>query len=176
MYFIELLNHAWYIKRENGNEIAQEHFKNLLSYPYVRISECFGNKYFGNSATAFNIIFKAFETVIISIMKCDSDFSQGEYDAYIKFANYCNQKYYSADEIRNMSINNDQLVKAINVLKSYRFSISSEDYEGMVLAFCYLALLGDNAFDENEYYIIRCFLDDEYDICPSDWQSFKRTW
>ena len=109
-------------------------------------------------------------------MKCDNDFLQGEYDAYIKFANYCNQKHYSADEIRNMSLNNDQLVKAINVLKSYRSSISSEDYEGIVLAFCYLALLGDTSVDENEYYIIRCFFDGEYDVFPSDWPSFKREW
>ena len=46
----------------------------------------------------------------------------------------------------------------------------------MIQGFCHLIFLGDNAIDENEYYILRCFLDDAYDKYPSDWESFKREW
>ena len=176
MDFIALMNKAWRIKNEIGYERVQVEFKNLLSNSYVRIAEACANKLIGNREVAFNVIYKALEIVIIGIMKNDIDLLQGEYDAYIKFADSCNKKHYNSNEIRNMSLTTDQISKAINVLTNYRYSISNEVYEGMVLAFCYLALLGDTAFDENEYYIIRCFFNSSLDYCPSDWETFKREW
>lgn len=51
-----------------------------------------------------------------------------------------------------------------------RQRISGDD-TGILFSF----LVGRQIFDENEYYILRCFFeDDSYDYCPSTWEQFKR--
>lgn len=177
MDLVKLVDHAWNMKKQYGYERTQEMFKNSLSYPYGEIlNEYVTRCQNENKPSSTIIIYKVFENIIVHIMKCDDDFLQGEYDAYVKFAKYCGYRNFSADDIRNMSFDRNTLIRCINKLKSYRFVISEENYESMIQGFCHLIFLGDNAIDENEYYILRCFLDDAYDKYPSDWESFKREW
>ena len=67
-------------------------------------------------------------------------------------------------------------VEDIKLLNGLREFVDGDNYNAMVLGFCYLSLLGDTSFDENEYYIIRCFYDARYDYAPRDWAQFKREW
>ena len=177
MNFVKIVDHAWNMKKQYGYERTQEMFRNSLSYPYVEIyNEHIKKCQNENRPTSSMLIYKVFENIIIHIMKCDDDFLQGEYEAYILFTKYCGYRNFTADEIRNMPFDRDRLIRCIDMLKSYRFAISEENYESMIQGFCHLIFLGDNQIDENEFYILRCFFDDAYDECPIDWESFKREW
>lgn len=176
MDLIKLMNYAWDKRVNLGAETLQEHCVNLLSHAYVDMNGIYYEHCRRENRPTTNINFRVFETIMIALMKCDGDFLQGEYDAYIKFCNYCGYQYKSANEIRSMNVDFNQVVSCIKLIISYRREISYDHYEALILAFCYLSLLGDKSFDENEYYIIRCFFEEELDYCPSDWQTFKREW
>ena len=111
-------------------------------------------------------------------MKSDGDFLQGEYDAYCAFCKYAGIEQLSVNDVNSLydRLTVDKVASNINAISSCRNQIDDNKYEAMVLAFCFLSLLGDTSFDENEYYIIRCFFLDDYDYCPSDWETFKREW
>ena len=101
---------------------------------------------------------------------------QGEYDAYVKFCELAGYQCLTVDECKSFykRKTTSDLAESIRTIKNYRYNVSTNNYEAMIVAFCYLCLLGDKAMDENEYYIIRCFFDESEDYCPSDWATFKR--
>lgn len=173
MNLIHLMNYAWDDKtKTNAKEYAAK-FRNLLSHAYVDILE--KNK---TMSSDYDKPFYAIQEICVFLMKCDDDFLQGEYDAYVNFCNYAGFQPLSVKDVtalHNRKTVTD-LANDIAYIKSFRYYLDDNKYEALILSFCYLSLLGDNAFDENEYYIIRTFFDEGYDYCPYDWSTFKREW
>ncbi len=173
MNLVSIMNKAWSYRQEFSIERLTDISRNLISHAYVDYLNVYQNK--GYKA---NIPYFAYNNILISLMGTDGDYLQGEYDSYSKTCNYMGFAPFSVDKVketyRNLTV--DNISKNIQALTNYRHEISSDHYQAMVLGFCTFCLLGDRAFDENEYYIIRCFFDDGYDYCPSTWQQFKREW
>ena len=111
-------------------------------------------------------------------MKCDGEFLQGEYDAYCKFCKWAKIQALTVADVNALYSRTsvDRVIEDIKLINGLREFIDGDNYNAMVLGWCYLSLLGDGKFDENEYYIIRCFYDARYDYLPRDWAQFKREW
>ena len=173
MNLINLMNYAWDDKQKTSAKEYALKFRNLISHAYVDILE--KNK---NISSDYDRPFYAIQEICVFIIKCDDDFLQGEYDAYVNFCNYAKFQPLSVKDVtalRNRKTLQD-LSNTIVYIKYFRTLLNDDKYEALILGFCYLSLLGDTAFDENEYYILRTFFDQGYDYCPSDWSSFKREW
>ena len=173
MNLIELMNYAWDKRQScNANEL-EDMVRNLLSHSHANYDGILSSNGYPEDKT-----FYVFQNILIYISMSDSDFLQGEYDAYVKYCNWAGIRALSVDDCKAFynRTSTDKLSEDIYLLKSYRYHLDDNHYESMVLAFCILSLLGDKAFDENEYYIIRCFFDDSVDYCPSNWTQFKKEW
>ena len=166
MNLIHLMNYAWKQRQDKGKDALVIESRNLISHAYAKMISYNEN------------IFYAFQTVYVFIMLADGDFLQGEYDAYVKFCELAGYQCLTVDECKSFykRKTTSDLAESIRTIKNYRYNVSANNYEAMIVAFCYLCLLGDKAMDENEYYIIRCFFDESEDYCPSDWATFKREW
>lgn len=173
MNLVQMMNYAWDKRQSNSAEELECYVRNLLSHAHVDYDRIFrANGYPEDKA------FYAIQTVLIFISLSDNDFLQGEYDAYVKYCNWAGIKPLTVADCRAFYERNttQRLVDDISLLKSYRYQLGDDLYDSMVTAFCLISLLGDKAFDENEYYIIRCFFDEGIDYCPSNWEQFKREW
>ena len=176
---ISLMNTAWNRRQEVSVQDYQEKVKNLLSHSFVDIENLFIDWCKQNGKTYNNEVFIVYQHVFIFMMLCDGDFLQGEYDAYVKYCNWAKINPLSVEDCKKVHSNltvKEDLTRDIHFLVSLRDSIPADNYESMVQGFCYLSLLGDKSFDENEYYILRCFFEAGYDYCPSTWEQFKREW
>ena len=169
----DLMNYAWRERQNKNGEQFSTACMNLCSHAYAEI-----NGIIGYNEENQQKLFIAFQHLFVFVMKADNDFLQGEYDAYCKFSKWAGYTPLKVEEVNNLynRLSVDTLVQDINFIASFRSQIDDNKYEALVLAFCYLSLLGDSSFDENEYYIIRCFFDNGYDYCPSDWATFKKEW
>ena len=178
MNLIHLMNYAWERRVEDGLETLQKHFTNLISHAYAKMSDICRREYEIQGREYNDFVFYVFQDLLVYIMKTDGDLLNGEYDAYKSFCNYAYVVPLSVNDVNALYQRKtvDDLVKRINYIKSFRREIDDNQYEAMILSFCYFCLLGDRAFDENEYYILRCFFDEDYDYCPKDWNTFKKEW
>ena len=170
---ITLMNYAWHERNKKNGDQYSEECMNLCTHAYAEIKDIIGY----NSENEQKL-FITFQHLFVFIMKSDNEFLQGEYDAYCKFSKWAKYKPLKVEEVNNLykKLTIDNLVQDISYIASFRNRIDDGKYEALVLAFCFLSLLGDSSFDENEYYIIRCFFNKGYDYCPNDWETFKREW
>lgn len=175
---VKMMNEAWDARQRYdadvlGDLVVKKIAPAFNDYESMFIQFCKeeGNQYKDE-------VFIVYQHIFLFFMLCDDDFLQGEYDAYCKFCKWANIKPLSTDRMRELyrEIKVDTLINDIGLLFRLRNSIPAAKYEDMVQGFCYLTLLGDRAFDENEYYILRCFYEVGYDIQPSDWEAFKKEW
>ena len=123
-------------------------------------------------------VFYIFQRLFIYFNFSDGDFLQGEYDAYVKYCGWAHFQPLSVADCRELSerLTAEEIIEDIKLINGLRDAIDPENFSSLVLGFCYMSLLGDKSFDENEYYILRCFFQDGYDYCPADWETFKREW
>lgn len=172
---ISLMNYAYEEKRKLNTETYVTHCVNLLSHTYSELYKLISSE---DPSFKDSDLFIVIQHIFVFIMKCDNDFLQGEYDAYCKFCNYAKFKPLKVEEVNNLynRLDTKQVASDILKIKTHREQIDGSKYEAFILSLCYLSLLGDTSFDENEYYIIRCFFEKGYDYCPSDWETFKREW
>ena len=173
MNLIALMNYAWDQRKYVNYEQYATQSTNLISHAYVEIrSKAIS---YGHDEDK---VFYALQDVYAFIINCDGDVLQGEYDAYVNFCRYAGIKALSVSDIKSLYARKtvNDLSASISYINSFRSYVDDSKFEALVLSFCYLALLGDKTMDENEYYILRCFFDKDYDYCPSDWATFKREW
>lgn len=175
---IDLCNLAWDRRTKKSHEEYEDIIKNLLSHAYATLTEEYSNYCRANRKKDDDAIFCVFQMIFIFIMLSDGDFLQGEYDAYVKFCHMAGFKELSVSECRAIYENNsiDELSESIKAILNLRPLLDSSEYEALVQGFCYLALAGDKSMDENEYYILRCFFEEGFDIAPDSWQEFKKQW
>jgi len=167
---VSLMNYAWDRRTSDSAEYLQEQVRNLVSHAYVSIQKL---------APDNGRVFIMFQHLFVFLIKADGEHLQGEYDAYCKFCEWAGYQPLKVEDVNSLynRLSTNELVKDVNELKSYRDRIDGNEYQAMILGFCFLSLLGDKSFDENEYYVIRCFFDDDgYDYCPATWEQFKREW
>ncbi len=173
MNLITMMNRAWDDRQSLSPDRLEEIVKNLLSHAHVNYDRVLrANGYPEDKA------FYVFQDILVFIALSDGDFLQGEYDAYVKYCNWAGIQPLSVDDCRALykRTTTDRVADDISLLKSYRYHIDEDKYTALVYACCLLSLLGDKQFDENEYYIIRCFFDSSVDYCPSTWEQFKIEW
>ena len=175
---ITIMNEAWKDRCNNTHDQFEVYVKNLLSHSYATIQSAYVDYCRSRGQEDDQRIFLAYQRVFIFLMLSDGDFLQGEYDAYCKFCNYAEIKPLTVSRIRELyndwSI--DVLIREITFLAGFRDALEPSDFSAMVRGFCFMSLCGDKSFDENEYYILRCFFDSDYDYVPSTWEQFKREW
>ena len=175
---ISLMNLAWDRRQQCSVEQYEEYVKNLVSHSYVEYERMY-RTYCAEQGTKYeDEIFYVYQHIFVFLMKCDGEFLQGEYDAYCKYCNWANIKPLTVDSVNKLyaRLTTDDLLRDINLLVGLRSSIEAKNYESLVQGFCYFSLLGDKSFDENEYYIIKCFFEEGYDYVPSTWERFKKEW
>ena len=174
---IELCNLAWDRKSKLAPSEYYVKTKNLLSHAYVEYKNLFVDYCNRNGQEYKQNIFICFQHIMVFLMLCDDDFLQGEYDCYKIFCDYAKIEPLSVSDCRSLynRLSVDDLIDDIAFLVKLRDNIDPENYEAMVQGFCYFALSGDKAMDENEYYILRSFFE-SCDYAPSTWEQFKREW
>ena len=175
---VSLMNIAWDRRCNSSHEEFEVMIKNLLSHSFVELERIYQDWCYDKGRTYNDEVFYLYQRIIISIMLCDGEFLQGEYDAYLKYCSWAGFKALSVSEVRSLHsrISSDELIADINLITGMREYFDPENYEALVKGFCFFSLAGDKSFDENEYYIIRCFFDSYYDYVPSTWEQFKREW
>ena len=178
MNMLTHMDKAWNEKRRLDVNTYQEHCKNLISHAYMELVKMYKDFCRNKGQVYKDEVFYMFQRIFVFIMKCDGEFLQGEYDAYVNFCRYAGIQALSVNDIKNLYArkSTNDLSESISYINSFRSYIDDSKFEALVLAFCYLSLLGDKSFDENEYYIIRCFFDRNYDYYPKDWATFKNEW
>lgn len=178
MNLVQLMNYAWDNRYSSTAEELQENVRNLISHAYVKYDTIFRDYCARKGEVYDDRVFYAFQRIFVFVTNSDGDFLQGEYDAYVKYCNWACINPLSVDDCKALynRTSVDVLSNDIRTLSALRDRIDDSVYEAMVVGFCFLSLLGDRAFDENEYYILRCFFKDGYDYCPSTWEQFKREW
>jgi len=178
MNMLTHMDKAWNEKRRLDVNTYEEHCKNLVSHAYQELVKIYRN-YCSNKGEAYkDEVFYMFQRIFVFIMKCDGEFLQGEYDAYCKFCSYAGIRALTVSDVNALydRTDVDVVIEDIKLINNLREYIDGDNFNAMVLGWCYLSLLGDTTVDENEYYIIRCFYDSRYDYCPRDWDTFKREW
>lgn len=178
MNMITHMNRAWEQKQKLDLNTYEEYCKNLVTHAYVELEKMYKGFCKEKNIEYKNEIFIIFQHIFVCIIKCDGEFLQGEYDAYCKYCEWAGFNPLLVKEVNNLyeKLSVDTLSKDIGLIVALRKYIEDDNYESMVKGFCYLSLLGDNKFDENEYYIIRNFYDQEFDYVPKDWETFKKEW
>ena len=151
---VSLMNYTWDRRTSDSAEYLQEQVRNLVSHAYVSIQKL---------APDEGRVFIMFQHLFVFLIKADGEHLQGEYDAYCKFCEWAGYQPLKVEEVNSLynRLSTNELVKDVNELKSYRDRIDGNEYQAMILGFCFLSLLGDKSFDEDEYYVIRCFFDDD---------------
>lgn len=178
MNMIEHMNKAWSEKGRLDVNTFEEHCKNLVTHAYVELERIYKNYCSDKDQVYKDEVFYIFQRIFVFIMKCDGEFLQGEYDAYCKFCKWAKIQALTVADVNALYSRTsvDTVIEDIKLINGLREFIDGDNYNAMVLGWCYLSLLGDGKFDENEYYIIRCFYDARYDYSPRDWAQFKREW
>lgn len=175
---IEQMNEAWNDKKNQDSLIYQQRCRNLMSHGFVEIEKIYKEYCNSKGYDYEDEVFYIFQRLIVFLMKCDGEFLQGEYDTYCLICNWAQIKPLSIEDVNAFypKIQPEQIIDDINLISGLRDLMEPDNYQTLVLSFCYLSLIGDNCFDENEYYIIRCFYKAGYDYVPSTWQQFKSEW
>ena len=172
---IECMNFAW----KKRNSLSSTEYKrqtfNLITHAFNGVYDAI-DEFTGQEK--FNKLFITFQHVFIYLMKCDDQFLQGEYDVYCDFCKWCKYNSLKVEEVNNLykKLDTNIIIEDIRLILNHRNQIGDEKYNLLVLAFCCFSLLGDQSFDENEYYIIRCFLYSDIDVFPRNWETFKKEW
>ena len=175
---IDLMNEAWEDRFNYDSDTYQEYCKNLFSHAYVKIRNGFAEYCAQNNLDSQNYVDTLFNVVIIAFMIIDGDFNEEEYSAYATFCNYAEITPYSYEECLAIlaALTPELVVQSIQMLVGTRDIVGAEDWQSLVLGFCYLCLMGDKEMDENEYYLLSCFFEDGYDYKPESWDAFKAEW
>ena len=178
MNLINMMNTAWERKNEVSAEEYEVKVKNLLSHAFVEIERMYVDFCKEKGYEYKDEVFYVFQRLIVYFTFSDGDFLQGEYDAYVKYCDWAHIQPLSVADCKalNERLTSETIINDIKLINGLRDSIDPENFTALVQGFCYMSLLGDKSFDENEYYIIRCFFDRGYDYCPEDWETFKREW
>lgn len=175
---IENMNKAWDEKQRLDLDTYKQHCKNLITHAFVELEKMYKG-YCSNKGVEYkDEIFYSFQRILVYIMKCDGEFLQGEYDAYCLICDWAGIEPLSVNDVNALysRTTSDDVISDIDLITGVREYMNPDNYRAMVLSFCYLSLLGDGSFDENEYYIIRCFYKPGYDYVPSTWEQFKQEW
>ena len=178
MNMIALMNAAWSKRQQSTAEQYEEYVKNLVSHSFVQYESMY-KAYCNEKHIKYeDQVFYVYQHIFVFLMKCDGEFLQGEYDAYCKYCNWAKIQPLSVSDVNALyaRMKVEDLARDINLLTGLRPSIDAASYEAMVLGFCYFSLLGDRSFDENEYYVIKCFFENGYDYVPATWDRFKNEW
>ena len=178
MNLINMMNQAWQRKNEVSAEEYEIKVKNLISHAFVEIERMYVDFCKSKGYEYKDDVFYIFQRLFIYFIFTDGDFLQGEYDAYVKFCNWAKIEPLNVADCRSLNdrLTSQEIVNDIKLINAVRDAVDPENFTAMVQGFCYMSLLGDKSFDENEYYIIRCFFQSGYDYCPADWETFKREW
>ena len=173
-----MMNQAWDRKCNVSKQDFELRAKNLISHCFVEIE----NKYVAfcreKGSEYKDEVFYIFQRLIVYLTLSDGDFLQQEYDAYKVYCSWAHINALSVEECKTLysRTSTDVIINDLKLIDGLRDSINGENYSSMVLGFCYMSLMGDKSFDENEYYILRCFFRSGYDYCPQTWEQFKREW
>lgn len=175
---IDQMNKAWDQRQSLDYGTFKEHTKNLMTHAFVEIEGIFRDFCDQKGYEYKDEVFYSFQRIMVFIMKCDDELLQGEYDVYCKFCDWAGVEPLSVNDINALYARTevDDVIRDIDLITGLRNDIEADNYRALVLGFCYFSLLGDEAFDENEYYIIRCFYQSGFDYVPSTWDQFKREW
>ena len=178
MNMISLMNYAWDQRQKVSAEVYQDQCRNLLSHAYADLNALYQQYCREQNVKNEEIIFISFQHVFVFMMLSDNDFLQGEYDAYCKYCRYAGFEPLSVADCRGLyaRLTVEDLANDIKFITGLRDAVDPDKFEAMVLGFCYLTLQGDKEMDENEYYILRCYFEPNYDYAPSNWQQFKDEW
>lgn len=178
MNMINQMNEAWSKRCSLTHEKFEEEFRNLMSHGFVIIDRVM-KEFCDKSGHEYEEdTFYAIQRVIISIIKCDNEFLQGEYDGYVKYCTWAHINPLSVQEVNELypDLTRETLTNDIKLITATRDIMDPSIYSAFVLSLCYLSLMGDKSFDENEYHIIRCFYEPNFDYVPSTWEDFKKEW
>ena len=175
---VKLMNIAWERRKESTAEEYEEKVKNLISHAFVEYENIYVSYCKDKNIKYNDDVFYLFQRLILWNCLADDEFLQGEYDAYCKYCSWAKINPLTVEDCKALvrRTSRDAIVADLSLITKLRDAVDPENYQAMVQGFCYMSLLGDKSFDENEYYLIRCFLKDGYDYCPSTWEQFKREW
>ena len=178
MNLVDIMNYAWDNRYSSADRELQDKVKNLISHAYAKYDSIYRD-YFARKGEVYDDrVFYAFQRIFMFVTNSDGSFLQSEYDFYVKYCGWVGISPLSVDDCKALYARTsvDTVAGDIRTLSALRNRIDDSAYEAMIVGFCLLALLGDREFDENEYYIIRCFFEDGYDYCPATWEQFKKEW
>lgn len=175
---LDLMDVAWNRRQNVSNDEFEDKIKNLISHSFVEYERLFKVYCEKENQKYEEEVFVIYQHIFVFMMLSDGDFLQGEYDAYCKYCQWAGFKPLSVSDTRELyqRLGVDVLANDISTLVELREFIDPENYEALVQGFCYLSLAGDREFDENEYYILRCFFERGFDYAPATWTDFKNEW
>lgn len=159
----------------NAVEQFEELAKNLLSHAFVEVEGVFLQYCERNKKRYNHEVFTVFQHLFIFLTLSDGHFLHDEYDMYCKYCAWAKFKPLSIADCRMLydKLTVQNLLSDIRFLTSLRQYTSPEYYTAMVQGLCFIALLGDLEFDENEYYILRGFFQSGFDTFPDSYAKFK---
>lgn len=128
--------------------------------------------------TAESTVFYAFQHILTYLILSDGDFLQGEYDLYAAFCRSTGFSPLTVGNVRQLyrDLHTDDLVRDIRLIAAMRPQMPADDFEALTRGMCFLALIGDKTFDEDEYRLLRCLYDKTADKIPDSWEDFKSQW
>ncbi len=175
MNMIAMLNKSWDLKNSREKELFEEQTKNLISHSYSQIEIIYKDYCKRKFLSYDREVFILFQRVFLFITLGDRHFLQDEYDTYCKYCKWANFKPLSTAEcvklFNRLSIST--ISKDLAFIVNLRPFIDPDYYYAMVLGFCNLALIGDGEIDQNEYYLLKCFFEKNFDLFPRTWEELK---
>lgn len=171
MNVIEMMNKAWEERQKYTHEKNETIFVRLLAKGYQKISKYYSSIQPDYGDTLFILV----QDLLIWFIMSDSDFLQGEYDAYVNYCEWADYQPLTTEQCleRYKKLTVDHVVDIVNHISKTRGQIPEEDYQSFVASFCYMSLFGDRDVDKEEYSIISCFFTSDDDYCPN-WEKFKK--
>ena len=174
---VEQFQLAWQEKQNFSHERREENTVALLKRVHDEYASTVRNYLSSIGRPYDNQVFTALQNVLVYLCCCDGQYSQGEADAYTKLCYRIGMSPLSVSEFKSKaeSMSMSVLTKNIAVFTFFRDKLSSPIiFEYLISGLCMYAFLGTNELYENEFYVIKTFLNTGFDWFPESWEMLKK--
>ena len=174
---VDQLKLAWQERVDFSHERREENAVALLKRVHDEYATTIRSHLASIGQPYANQAFTALQNVLVYLCCCDGQYSQGECDAYTKLCYRIGMRPLSVEEVRskanNMSIS--VLTKNIAVFTFFRDRLSAPIiFEYLISGLCTFAFLGTGKLNENEFYVLKTFLNTGFDWFPQTWEQLDQ--
>lgn len=172
---VEIVRQAWRLKRSISPKKYAERTSSLLHSSFVGVENAFKNLCLKSNVTYKNEIITFYQRYCAYVLTCDRNLTLNEYNVYEEFINFTEFVPLTFEQIISIKLKatSDSISSDAFFIRNIRPALNPKLYADLVTGLCMLALIGNNAFDQGEFYIIGCLFENGFDFCPSSWEEFK---